>query len=95
MLHVQFDGEASPAARLEPPAGTVLSLRVRRIDDVLDGLLLRQQEPAVLARDRKDHVDAGFMDTYATTIVETALVIRVDNAATSFMDVQLAWIACD
>jgi len=49
MLHVQFDGEASPAARLEPPAGTVLSLRVRRIDDVLDGLLLRQQEPAVLA----------------------------------------------
>jgi hypothetical protein len=49
MLHVQFDREASVASRLEPPPGAVLALRTRRIDDVLDGLRLRQHEPAVLA----------------------------------------------
>ena len=53
MLHVQFDSQASSsassAARLEPAAGVVLSLRARRLGDVLDGLQLRQHEPAVLA----------------------------------------------
>jgi hypothetical protein len=49
VLYVQFDREASAASRLEPPPGAVLALRARRIGDVLDGLRLRQHEPAVLA----------------------------------------------
>jgi hypothetical protein len=49
VLHVQFDREASAASRLEPPAGAVLALRARNLPDVLDGLRLRQHEPAVLA----------------------------------------------
>ena len=49
MLYVQFDAEASVASRLTPPDGTVLALRARRLGDVLDGLALRQSEPAILA----------------------------------------------
>jgi hypothetical protein len=49
MLHVQFDAEASVATGLAPPAGAPLALRARRLGDVLDGLALRQGEPAILA----------------------------------------------
>jgi len=49
MLYVQFDQGASAVSALRPPADAVLALRARQIDDVLDGLRLRQHEPAVLA----------------------------------------------
>lgn len=49
MLYVQFDAEASVAATLAPPQGAPLMLRARRLGDVLDGLALRQSEPAILA----------------------------------------------
>src|SRR5258706_12684789 len=49
MVYVQFDAEASAAARMGPPEGAVLALRVRRLGDVLDGRALRQSEPAILA----------------------------------------------
>jgi hypothetical protein len=49
MLYVQFDDGASPASRRAPPEGVMLALRGRRLDDVFDGLELRQSEPAILA----------------------------------------------